>query len=150
MKPDQGMSLIVKTVTCWINSFIFLFGIYVMLFGHITPGGGFPGGVIIACSFILITLAAGKEFALKLFSLDDASVVDSFSIFLFLFIGFLGLILGNYFLQNFMAAGEPFRLPSAGTIVLNNVAIGLKVGAAIFAMFMYLSLFRLDEGEETE
>ncbi len=144
------MSPIVQTVTRWINSFIFIFGLYVMLYGHVTPGGGFPGGVIIACSFILITLAAGKEFTFRLFSLKQASVVDSLSILLFLIIGFLGMVFGNYFFANFLPPGEAFRLQSGGTIVFSNVVIGFKVSAAIFAMFLYLSLFRLEEGAGEE
>ncbi len=148
MKPDKGMSRIVKTVTCWVNSFIFLFGLYIMLFGHITPGGGFPGGVIISCSFILITLAAGKDFSLKLLSLQDTTVVDSLCVFFFLLLGFLGIFYGGYFFNNFLPGGTPFRLASSGTIVLSNVLIGLKVGAAIFAMFMHLSLFRIEETAE--
>lgn len=150
MKPDNGMSVIVKTVTCWVNSFIFLFGLYIMLYGHLTPGGGFPGGVIIACSFILITLAAGKDFSLRLLSLRDTSIVDSFSVLVFLLFGFLGIYYGGFFFRNFLPAGTPFRLASSGTIVLSNLAIGFKVGAAIFAMFMHLSLFRIEESEEDE
>ncbi len=55
--PKEGMSLIVKTVNRWLKGFILLFGIYLVLYGHLTPGGGFPGGVVIACAFMLITLA---------------------------------------------------------------------------------------------
>ena len=53
----KGMTLIVKTVTRWVKVFIFQYGIYVIITGHLAPGGGFAGGVIIACSYILLTLA---------------------------------------------------------------------------------------------
>ena len=58
-KPRPGMSMIVRTVTRWLKGPILLFGIYIVLYGHITPGGGFGGGVIIACAFILVMLALG-------------------------------------------------------------------------------------------
>ena len=58
-----GMSPIVKTVTRWVKVFIFLYGVYIIITGHVAPGGGFAGGVIIACSYMLLTLAYGREFA---------------------------------------------------------------------------------------
>ncbi len=59
------MTLIVKSVTRITLGFILLYGIYITLNGHIGPGGGFAGGVIVALSFIHIMLAFGKEVALK-------------------------------------------------------------------------------------
>jgi len=58
----KGMTVIVKTVSSWVKVLIFLFGIYIVLFGHLTPGGGFAGGVILACSYVLLLLAYGREF----------------------------------------------------------------------------------------
>jgi len=57
----KGMSIIVKKTTQLISGMIFLYGIYVIAHGHLTPGGGFAGGVIIAGAFILITLAFGSD-----------------------------------------------------------------------------------------
>ena len=42
----NGMTIIVKTISSWVKILIFLFGIYIILYGHISPGGGFAGGVI--------------------------------------------------------------------------------------------------------
>ena len=59
MTPDrrpEGMGIIVKTVARWLKGFILLYGIYLVLYGHLTPGGGFAGGVVIACAFILLTM----------------------------------------------------------------------------------------------
>ncbi len=51
----SGMSLIVKTVTGLVVCFIMLFGIYIILHGHLSPGGGFAGGVMVALSFVLLS-----------------------------------------------------------------------------------------------
>ena len=59
----KGMTIIVKTISSWVKVLIFLFGIYIILFGHLTPGGGFAGGVILASSYILLMLAFGRELA---------------------------------------------------------------------------------------
>lgn len=58
---DKGMSLIVKVITRLTVGLILLFGIYIVLHGHVSPGGGFAGGVIIALSFIHLMLAYGKD-----------------------------------------------------------------------------------------
>jgi len=62
---EKGMGVIVKTVTKLTLGFILLYGIYITLSGHISPGGGFAGGVIIALSFVHVMLAFGKDAALK-------------------------------------------------------------------------------------
>ena len=58
----KGMTVIVKKTTQLIAGLVFLYGIYVIIHGHLTPGGGFAGGVIIAGSFILLILAYGSDF----------------------------------------------------------------------------------------
>ncbi|PKM70436.1 MAG: sodium:proton antiporter, partial [Firmicutes bacterium HGW-Firmicutes-18] len=53
--------LIVKNITKIVTPFIQLYGIFIILHGHISPGGGFAGGAIIGASLILYTLAFGLE-----------------------------------------------------------------------------------------
>ena len=57
---DKGMSVIVKTITRFTVGLILLYGIYILTHGHLSPGGGFAGGVISALSFIHLMLAYGK------------------------------------------------------------------------------------------
>lgn len=146
-----GMTVIVRTVTRWVKVFIFLFGVYIILSGHLSPGGGFAGGVIIACSYILLTLAYGKEFALQRLGYRLAENLDSGGALLFLLVGLLGLGSGGLFFANFLQSrypGEAFRLLSAGTILVNNIAIGLKVGASLFLIFVVLALLRIVLAED--
>ena len=58
-----GMTLIVKTITRLLFGFIILYGVSIVLYGHLTPGGGFAGGVILACGFILLVLSFGRDAA---------------------------------------------------------------------------------------
>lgn len=60
-----GMTLIVKTVTRLTLGFILIYGIYIGMTGHSSPGGGFAGGVIIALSLVHIMLAFGRDVALR-------------------------------------------------------------------------------------
>ncbi len=144
---EKGMSLIVKTITRLTVGLILLYGIYIVLHGHLSPGGGFAGGVIIALSFIHLMLAYGKETALKKLSKAAASFFESTGALLFLGIALAGFI-GGYFFLNFIAKGEPFKLFSAGTIPLCNIAICLKVGAGLFAIFVALVLLKLELGNK--
>ena len=57
----KGMSIIVKKVSQLVAPLIFMYGIYIILHGHLTPGGGFAGGAIISGAFILLVLSFGSE-----------------------------------------------------------------------------------------
>ncbi|MBU4312701.1 MAG: hypothetical protein KJ706_08295 [Candidatus Omnitrophica bacterium] len=147
--PKHGMTLIVKTITRLTVGLILLFGIYIVSHGHVSPGGGFAGGVIIALSFIHILLAFGKEVALKRISYNVASFFESLGAIMFITLALLGIGSG-YFLLNFISKGEPFRLFSSGLIPLYNVAISFKVGAGLFIIFVILVTFRLTKKDDRE
>jgi len=139
----KGMTVIVKTVSSWVKVLIFLFGINIVLFGHLTPGGGFAGGVILASAYVLLMLAFGREYVEKNLSLPVASKVDCIGAFFFALIAILGFVFGGVFFVNFLFKySQPLRLISAGTIPLSNIAIGIKVGASLFLVVLALSIFR--------
>lgn len=137
------MSLIVKTITRLTLGLILLYGIYIVLHGHISPGGGFAGGLIIALSFIHLMLAFGKDLALKKLSRTTASFFESLGAIMFVSVALLGF-LGGYFFLNFIKKGEPFNLFSAGIIPLCNIAISFKVGAGLFAIFVALVFLKIN------
>ena len=139
----KGMSIIVKTITRLTVGLIFLYGIYILSHGHVSPGGGFAGGVIIALSFVHLMLAYGKEEAFKRLPKSAMSFFESMGAVIFLSIALLGFT-GGYFFLNFISKGEPFKLFSAGIIPLCNIAISLKVGAGLFAIFVALVLLKFD------
>jgi len=110
-----------------------LFGIilvtsfYIILHGHLTPGGGFPGGAIIASSVLLLYLADDKFRS----NIKSFKILEGVAGSLFVIIGLLGLVLATYFLQNFLPAGNIGELLSAGIIPIIYILIGLKVGSEI-------------------
>jgi len=150
----KGMTVIVKTISVWVKMIIFLFGIYIILFGHLTPGGGFAGGVILAASYVLLMLAFGREFVQKSLPLGLASKFDCVGALMFIFIAILGLVFSGTFFVNFLyqkyLPGEALNLISAGTIPLSNIAIGIKVGASLFLIIFVLSTFRHEVSEKKE
>ncbi|RKX71848.1 hypothetical protein DRP53_00200 [candidate division WOR-3 bacterium] len=133
------VSLIVRKIASIIGGFIFLYGIYIVLHGHLTPGGGFAGGVIIAGSFVLFVLAYGTDESGEKKRFFIASIFESIGALFFIGIAFFGLFLGSLFFLNFLPQGLPLKLLSAGTIPLSNIAISIKVGAGLFSIFLALA-----------
>lgn len=106
---------------------ILVTGLYIIVHGHLTPGGGFPGGAIIASAILLLYLADDK-FRSKVKSFK---VLESIAGILYVVAGLLGLILATYFLQDFLPVGTVGDLISAGILPVIYILIGLKVGSEI-------------------
>ncbi|UCC12544.1 MAG: hypothetical protein JSW02_03155 [candidate division WOR-3 bacterium] len=135
----KGMSLIVKSITNVVIGFIFIYGVYIILHGHLTPGGGFAGGVIVAGAFVLKYLAFGAEAKHEKKASTAASVYESIGGLLFIGVALAGLVIAGTFFLNFIPKGTPLHLLSAGIIPVCNIAIGIKVGAGLFSIFLALA-----------
>ncbi|KUO40666.1 MAG: hypothetical protein AVW06_02240 [Hadesarchaea archaeon DG-33-1] len=141
-----GMTVIVRTIARLLFPFTLLFGIYIVLHGHLTPGGGFPGGVIIAASVVMLLLAYGIKRAETKVSFLQAEVLESIGGLAIVVLGLLGLLLGVAFLQNEFPLGGLGQLFSAGNLPLLYLGVGIKVAAGIILIF-YAMLFAF-RGEE--
>jgi multicomponent Na+:H+ antiporter subunit B len=106
---------------------ILMTGVFVTIHGHLTPGGGFPGGTMIASSILLLYLA-DDEFRTKIKSFK---LLESVAGSLYVVIGLVGLFIADYFLVNFLDNGTLGTLFSAGIVPIVYVLIGLKVGSEI-------------------
>ena len=147
----EGMSLIVGTVTHWVCAFIVLFGLYIVAYGHLTPGGGFAGGVILACGYILLMLAFGRKRLAAILPLSRASALDCIGALAFWVLATAGILFGGgVFFRNFLPLGKRLRLWSAGIIPLCNVAIALKVCASLVLVLVALSVLRVKAGGTDE
>ncbi len=121
-------SQILFSGTAFLFPLILVFGVYIFLHGHLTPGGGFQGGVVIATAFVLLLLTDVSA------SINNSvlHLVESLSGASYVAIGILGLVLAAGFLDNrFLELGEFGSLISAGAIPLIYSFIGLKVGAEL-------------------
>jgi multisubunit Na+/H+ antiporter MnhB subunit len=139
----NGMTPIVKKVTQLIVGLIFLYGIYIITHGHLTPGGGFAGGAVVAGSFVLLVLAYGSNI-LKLKKREEgSSVVESLGILLFTVLAFAAIFIGTkVFFANYLPKGVIGELISAGVIPLYNIAVGIEVAAALFTIFLALVIYK--------
>ena len=123
------MSLIVKTVTRLTLGFMLIYGIYLSLCGHMTPGGGFAGGVIVALAFIHIMLAFDKEAALKRLRSHMLRVLIGVSALIFLCIVMVTFAGGRLSLLRIFSS--EVVMPLCETAV---------VGFGLFAIFIALVL----------
>ena len=131
----EPASLVLYTGCRFLFPLILLFGAYIFIHGHLTPGGGFQGGAIIASAFILVYLGCrGMRI-----SETASKTVESLGAMLFIVIGLIGLaVAGRFFLSNFLPKGEFNTLFSAGIIPIIYIAIGLKVGSELAGVIDHL------------
>jgi multicomponent Na+:H+ antiporter subunit B len=120
-------SVILRTGCRFLFPVILLVGAYIFLHGHLTPGGGFPGGAVMASAFLLIYLGCRE----RRISERIGGTVESSAGLVFVLTGLAGLAVGGYFLADFLPRGTPGELFSAGIIPIIYLAIGLKVGAEL-------------------
>jgi len=121
-------SELLQTATRILVPIIFMFGAYVFINGHLTPGGGFQGGAIIASGFVLLLLAKPD---MKI-NHNLISTIESISGVSFVIIGILGIFLAGGFLDNnIIGLGTFGTLLSAGAIPIIYIFIGLKVGSEL-------------------
>jgi multicomponent Na+:H+ antiporter subunit B len=126
-------------------------GIDVAIHGHLTPGGGFQGGLPLGSAVFLAFLAGGYAAMKKLaphalVELGEAAGAAGYAL-----VGLGGLLFAGVFFQNFLERGEPGRLLSAGTIPLSNVAVAFEVAGAFLLLWLEFSdqaLLVVPEGEE--
>lgn len=135
-------SEILGTGSMFLLPLFFLFGVYIFLHGHLTPGGGFQGGVVIAAGMLLLMLS---RVSLRLNHLV-LTILESLSGFSYVVVGLAGLILALGFLDNsVLPLGEFGTLLSAGAIPLIYSFIGLKVGTELTNI---LETMKKEEKEE--
>ena len=137
----EGMDLVAKSVTGWLKGFIFLFGVYLVLHSHETPGGGFAGGIIIACAFILFTLAEGQRTGMKILSKNIAAKLASVGALLFLGIAIAGTCREDVFFKDFQGADHAGIMSFLGknAVSIYDLALALVVSMLIFVVFSVTS-----------
>lgn len=139
----NGMTIIVKKVTQLISSLIFMYGLYIIVHGHLTPGGGFAGGAILAGALILLILAFGSSVVNLRKEETQTTISESIAMIIIILLAMGGLLLGSHiFFNNYLPKGEIGELISAGTIPLYNIFIGMEVATALLTIFLGLVIYK--------
>lgn len=112
-----------------------LVAVYIILAVHVTPGGGFQSGVLIAGGLLAIYLA--DEYALydRLNPTQFVETVEASAAAAYLAVGLLGLMVGGTFLANVLPLQAPDGLYAGGTIWVLNLIVGFEVTAGFSLIF---------------
>lgn len=134
-RKRRDSSEILKTGVSFVLPPIIMFGTYIFINGHLTPGGGFQGGAVIASGLLLLFLSF-PDYRLRYKALH---AIESFSGAFYVIAGILGLILAGGFLDNrFLPLGNFGQIMSAGAIPIIYTFIGLKVGTELIGIIRNL------------
>jgi multicomponent Na+:H+ antiporter subunit B len=119
--------------------FLLMFGISLIVHGHLTPGGGFQGGVVIGATFILLGLAFNKEEGRNAAPDRSVRTAASSGILIYMIVGLIGILAGYNFLTNrwmkFPPLGELGELLSGGSLFWINIGVGITVSAIAMELF---------------
>jgi multicomponent Na+:H+ antiporter subunit B len=144
------MSKIVRTATDILYPFIIIFGFYIILHGHLTPGGGFQGGAVVATGTALVLVAYSWKELPGLVSKNLLWFQESGGLLLFIGAGLAAMIIGFPFFYNWLAgSGSIFGTPVAfgpnpgdlntgGFLPIMNIAVGVEVWGGLVMVLLYL------------
>lgn len=143
MKKFKKKPVIVRSAADFFLPLACMYGAYVVLHGHLSPGGGFQGGVLIASAILLVFLGYGSLKVRKTFNDHKLHSSETVAEIIYVVLGLIGIIGGFNFCINFVFDGLGFD-----TSVLMNHAVGYHVmGGIICLLAMMLSLLDKDEDD---
>ncbi len=116
--------------------FIIIFGIYVVLNGHLSPGGGFSGGAIIGTGLILYVTAFGFERAGRFLSEKFIKIITVSALSFYCFAKSYSFYTGANHLESVISPGTPGNILSAGLIVYLNICVGIVVACTIYSFYV--------------
>ncbi|UFS72126.1 hypothetical protein LPW11_08025 [Geomonas sp. RF6] len=114
--------------------FTLLLGIYVVLHGHLSPGGGFQGGVLLASAFYFVYLSGEFEDLASFVKEHPVELTESAGAAAFALLAAIPLLLGEPCMKNILPFGEKGELLSSGMLPLFNIAVGIEVGAGFLLL----------------
>lgn len=131
--------VILQTITKVLVPIIFIFGIYVILNGHLSPGGGFSGGAIIGAGLILYLNAFGFQKIERFFTEKTYKWVSFGSLTFYCLAKSYSFYTGAHHLESGIPLGKAGAIISSGLILPLNICVGLVVACTMYAFF---ALFR--------
>ncbi|MFO7793236.1 MAG: MnhB domain-containing protein [Candidatus Saliniplasma sp.] len=136
------MSTVVRKSSKIISPFLFTYGAYLIIYGHLSPGGGFQGGVILAVGVVLLLTSHGYRLVRDTFQEKLVKTIESSAAIGIVLLGISGLVF-NAFFYNYLKGGTPGTIFSGGNIILFNILVGLKIGTG-FTLVFYVLIRRME------
>lgn len=140
----------VRTFALGLVSLLALFSLYIILTGHLTPGGGFQGGVMLASAIALIYLSGNLEAFLRVTPKKALDIYEAIGVGGLALYGVAVLAMGHPFFENVIPLGETGHLLSAGSLPLLNFLTGIAVtmGMVVLMRAYLREVLEGSEGEE--
>jgi len=110
---------------------VLLLGIYIVVHGALTPGGGFQGGVLLAGALLLVYAAGQVAAVQRVRPVSLVEVADAVGAAAYVLVAVGGLVFGVAAMDNFLPLGSQGSLLSGGIVPVLSVAVGVEVTAAI-------------------
>lgn len=136
---DLSSDPVLRLVCAVIIPCILLYGIYILLNGQNSPGGGFSGGAVLGAGMILFSAAFGFDKADQFFTLKVSNIITFVSLAFYSFAKGYVFFMGANGLENHIPKGTPGAIFSGGMILPLDIAVGCVVGCTMFGFY---SLFR--------
>jgi multicomponent Na+:H+ antiporter subunit B len=126
----SGASSALRALALGLVPGFIVLGVYIIVHGHLTPGGGFQGGVVLAAGPLGVFLA-GRFMRMKSVAPHTlVEVAEALGAAGYGLVGLGGLVFASVFFKNFLPFGTPGHLLSAGQMPLASIAVGLEVSGA--------------------
>ena len=136
---DYASDPIVAPMCRFLIPVILVFGIYILLNGHLSPGGGFSGGAIMGAGLILYLNAFGFKRTERFFTFTTFKIVSCVALSFYALSKAYSFFTGANHLPSIITTGTPGMIFSAGLIPYLNIAVGLVVCCTMYAFY---TLFR--------
>ncbi len=136
---DLSSDPILRLICAVIIPCILLYGIYILLNGQNSPGGGFSGGAVLGAGMILFSAAFGFDTVDRFFTLRVSNIITFVSLAFYSFAKGYVFFMGANGLDAHIPKGTPGAIFSGGLILPLDVAVGCVVGCTMFGFY---SLFR--------
>lgn len=134
-KYEPRNDIILQKTTCILFPMIVLYGIYVILNGHLSAGGGFSGGAIIGAGLILFNNAFGFKKTKKIFTYNTFKWVSFISLISYASLKTYSFFTGANHIESYIPLGEPGAILSSGLILPLNIAVGCVVACTMYTFF---------------
>lgn len=131
--------IILKKASYLLVPMIMLFGIYVVMNGHISPGGGFSGGAIIGAALILYASSYGTKRARRFFTYQTYQKVVSVALIFYALVKGYSFYTGANHIPGMIPLGTPGTILSGGLILPLNIAVALIVSSTIYVFYVLFS-----------
>ena len=135
MFEKQDANIILKRIANLLIPLLFLFGIYVVLNGHISPGGGFSGGAIIGAGLVLYASVNGQQKIQKFFTYKIFVRINVGCLLTYCVLKGYSFFTGANPLPNIIPKGVPGALLSGGLILPLNICVGMIVACTIYGFY---------------